>query len=133
MSREDVEVARQAAAALAAGEFDTWLGLHAAACEFAPFIVGVEGGRPYRGHEGCRAFWDDIHSAFADWRPRVERVRDCGESALLAIRFHGRGKDSGIPVDRLVWQVFRARDGKAVWWRIYATESEALEATRRLE
>ena len=128
MSQENVEIARQAAESLADGDFDTWLGLHAPECEFAPLIVGVEGGEPYRGHDGCRAFWEDIHAAFVEWRPQIERARECGDAAVVTIRFQGRGRDSGIPVDQLVWQVFRTKDGKAVWWRIYASEREALEA-----
>ena len=128
MSRQTVEIARDAAEALGAGDFDTWLALHSDACEFVPLIVGVEGGEPYRGHDGCRAFWADIHGAFEGWRSEVEEVRDGGEGAVLALRLHGRGRDSGLPVDRRVWQAFKTRDGKAVWWCIYGSEQEALDA-----
>jgi ketosteroid isomerase-like protein len=128
MPRQTVEIARDAAEALGAGDFDSWLSLHSDDCEFVPLIVGVEGGEPYRGHDGCRAFWADIHGAFEGWRSEVVEVRDCGDAAVLALRLHGRGRDSGLPVDRRVWQTFRARDGKAVWWCIYGSEQEALDA-----
>src|SRR5829696_8687425 len=75
MSRQTVDIAREAADALGAGDFDSWLSLHSDDCEFVPLIVGVEGGEPYRGHNGSRAFWADIHGAFEGWRSEVEEVR----------------------------------------------------------
>ena len=128
MSRETVEIARDTADALGAGDFDAWLALHSDDCEFMPLIVGVEGGEPYRGRDGCRAFWADIHGAFSDWRSEVENVRAHGDGAVLCLRLHGRGRDSGLPVDRRIWQAFKSRDGKAAWWCIYETEQEALDA-----
>jgi ketosteroid isomerase-like protein len=128
MSRRTAEIAGEAADALAGHDFDRWLSLHSEDCEFVPLIVGVEGGEPYRGHDGCRAFWADIHGAFADWRSDVEDVRDHGDGAVLTLRLRGRGRDSGLPVDRRVWQAFKTRDGKAVWWCIYGSEQEALDA-----
>ena len=80
------------------------------------------------GTKGARAFWEDIHDAFDDWRPQVEELRDCGAAVLVGIRFQGIGKDSGVPIDRRVWQVFKVLDRQAIWWRIYQSEAEALEA-----
>jgi ketosteroid isomerase-like protein len=128
MSQENIDVARRATETLAEGDFGAWLALHHPSCELAPHIVATEGGEPYRGHDGCRAFWEDIHDAFDDWRPQVEELRDCGAAVLVGIRFQGVGKDSGVPIDRRVWQVFKVLDGQAIWWRIYPSEAEALEA-----
>ena len=38
---------------------------------------------------------------------------------------------SGVAVDSEFWQVWTIRSGKVVWWRAYATEAEALQATGR--
>jgi ketosteroid isomerase-like protein len=128
VAAEDVEVARRANDLFARGDADAWRELHHPDCEFMPMIVAAEGGGPYRGHEGCRSFWRDIHAVFEDWHPTVEQVRDHGDAVVLEIRFEGRGRQSGAPVDQRVWQAMRVRDGRVAWWRIYASEREALEA-----
>jgi ketosteroid isomerase-like protein len=130
MSPQDVEVARRAIETLASGDKDNWMALHDPDCEITPLTTQAEGGKPYRGHEGCRAFWEDVHTAFLDWRPRVEEAADRDEAVLLTLQFEGRGRSSGAPIDRRVWQVCRVRDSKALWWRIYTTEEDAVEAIR---
>ena len=57
-------------------------------------------------------------------------VRDLGDMTLAALRFPGHGADSESPFDETVWGVSELRDGKAVWWRTYNTEDEALQAFR---
>ena len=133
MAQEDREVARRAAETLAAGDFDGWLALHSADCEFTPHIVRAEAGEPYRGHAGCRAFWNDIHSAFVEWRPQVEEVTDVGDAVLVELQLRGVGTDSRVPVAQRVWQVLKVRDGKTTWWRIYTTKAEALAAVELSE
>ena len=93
-----------------------------------PLIVGAEGGEPYRGHDGCRAFWADIHGALRGLALGGRGGARLRRRRVLALRLHGRGRDSGLPVDRRVWQTFKTRDGKAVWWCIYGSEQEALDA-----
>jgi len=31
-------------------------------------------------------------------------------------------------MDRTLWQVARIRQGKGIWWRVFSSEAEALEA-----
>lgn len=40
----------------------------------------------------------------------------------------GRARDSGVPVEETIWQVGKWRDRKAVWWAVYPSKAEALEA-----
>jgi ketosteroid isomerase-like protein len=133
MARVEEDVARRCIDTLARSDYDAWLALHHFECEFTPLTAQAEGGEPYRGHAGCRAFWADVHAAFEDWRPLVEEVRGLDEALLLTIHFYGRGRTSGAPIDRRVWQVFRARDGQALWWKIYPTEAAALAAISERE
>jgi hypothetical protein len=55
-------------------------------------------------------------------------VRDSGDRGITALRIRGHGLDSGTPMDEAAWQAWEARDGKAVWWRTFQSEAEALEA-----
>ena len=41
--------------------------------EFGPLDVEMEGGGPYRGHDGLRAWLEDQFRVFPDWR-RVEEI-----------------------------------------------------------
>ena len=47
---------------------------------------------------------------------------------LVAVHLSAVGRTSGIPVDRVTWDVFRFRDGKVASARVYLTKAEALEA-----
>ena len=109
-------------------DLDDLVALHHADCEISPLIVRVDGGHPYRGHAGIREFWGTVHGAFENWLPEPEEVREYGDTLIVGLRFRGRGRDSGVPVDRHVWQAVKLRDERAVWWAIYPTRAEALEA-----
>ena len=53
---------------------------------------------------------------------------DAGDSVVVAFRWWGRGKSSGVPVESDFFGVHDLRDGKIVRFRQYDTRAEALEA-----
>jgi ketosteroid isomerase-like protein len=66
---------------------------------------------------------------FEDYRWEMERLTDLGSGAVLAVVMEtGRGKGSGIPVDRSLAMVYTVIDGKIVRMTTFHTEQEALEA-----
>ena len=56
----------------------------------------------YRGHEGFRAFWKDLHEPWEQVHVGIESFEREGDVAILRIRFHGTSKGSGVDVD-LPW------------------------------
>ncbi len=56
----------------------------------------------YRGHQGFREFWKDLHEPWEQVRVGIESFEREGEVAILRIRFHGTSKGSGVDVD-LPW------------------------------
>ena len=46
----------------------------------------------------------------------------------MAVHLSAVGRTSGIPVDRVTWDVFRFRDGKVAIARVYPSKVEALKA-----
>jgi ketosteroid isomerase-like protein len=67
------------------------------------------------------------------WRPsraspllRAGTAPTMGSAAGLRVR--GRGAESDTPLDAAIWHVNQFRDGKVIRWRVYTSESEALEA-----
>jgi ketosteroid isomerase-like protein len=127
MSRENVELARRAIDAVNRQDLDALLALNDPEVVAVPRTLGVEGGT-YHGHEGVRAWWDGIFSAFPDFKVEVISVRGTGEMTLANLRVRGHGEGSGAPFEDVIWQVARARDGRVVWWQTFGTEDEALEA-----
>ena len=54
------------------------------------------GGEPYRGHDGIRQYFEDIESAWDEWRVEVDRVEEGSDGrAAIVMTMHWRGKESG--------------------------------------
>lgn len=127
MSQEIVEILERMYDAARRRDFDAFPALHDPNATVIPLILDIEGGG-YRGHEGVRRFWSEIHSAFPDWHWVAERIQSFDEGALVAIRIRGHAKGSGVTIDQAAWQVVKLAGGKIVWWQIFRTEAEAIEA-----
>ncbi len=55
-------------------------------------------------------------------------IRDLGAQVLIEVRLRAVGRASGTPVERVTWNVFELRDGKATTGRVYKSKQEALQA-----
>jgi ketosteroid isomerase-like protein len=82
----------------------------------------------YEGDEGARqaygswiAMWDDYETA------PVEYV-DAGDEVVVLSRESGRGRHSGVRVEREVAQVHTFRDGVVIRIRVFPSWREVLEA-----
>ena len=128
MSQENVELVYRAYAAIHRQDLDAYVALHDSGCQIFPRIVSIEGGAPYRGHEGLREFWSDIQASFTDWLPEPGEVRDLGDVVIAKVHFRARGSDSGVMIDQLIWQATKFHAGRITWWAIYPSEVDALEA-----
>ena len=92
--------------------------------EFAAFVSQVEG-HNYYGHEGMWKFFSDIREAWELWDPVPERFEVDGETVLVTGTTNVRGKGSGMEMSMEWGQVFRLREGKVLWTRIYTDRDEA--------
>jgi hypothetical protein len=63
-----------------------------------------------------------------DYRQERDEPIDAGDEVILPTREYGRGKGSGISLERATFGVWTMRAGKAVRIRFYSTLAEALEA-----
>jgi ketosteroid isomerase-like protein len=125
MSQENVEAFRQAVGAVSRRDLDAYLALLDPEVTITP--LGAI--RPsYHGHDGVRKWWEDLFGVALDLSLDIDDVRDCGDSLFVALRVHGHGRGSGVPVEQRLWQVVRFRQEKLVWWRSYGSEDQALEA-----
>jgi ketosteroid isomerase-like protein len=126
MSHENVELAYRAADAVNQRNLDALLALMDEDVEAVSRIVAMEGG--LHGHDGVRHWWDNWFEAFPDYNIEVVEARDLGDVVLATVRALGHGAGSELPFEDNVWHASRWRDGKCVWWQVFYTETDALEA-----
>jgi ketosteroid isomerase-like protein len=118
-------IAEAAYAALNSGDLDAFLALTREDVEFTSMVAEAEG-TTFRGHDGVRAWWETVRGAFAGVHWEVLDVR--GDADRGVTHFRMSGTLSGVPVEQVMWQAVRMREGKASWWGFFRTEREALEA-----
>ena len=126
MSQENVEVVRGTFDAFRDRDLDAFLSYMDPDVEFRSLVLEIEG--VYHGHDGARRWWESLLAVFPDWRPSVEDARDLGDRVLAQVRAEGRGTGSGIALERDIWLVAQARDGRLKSWAFFRTEEEALQA-----
>ena len=127
MSQENVELAYLAIDAFNRRDLDAFLALVDPHAEFTPRLGQVEG-RSYRGLDGAREWWRDTFAIFPDFRIEILDVRDHGAFIIGLVHVRGHGLDSGAPFDQTLWAAGEVRRGKAVWWQLFDSEADALEA-----
>ena len=129
MSREDVQQVVGGIEAFNRRDFE------AATAGFHPDIQWIAGAdlvpdaEVYRGREGVMEFWRTWLDAMDDFKLDVEDTLDVGDGRVLIVtRATGRGKDSGVPVEGRIAQLWELRDGLSVRARMYPSRQAALEA-----
>jgi ketosteroid isomerase-like protein len=84
-------------------------------------------GRRYRGHAGIREYFEDVASAWAEWRVEVHRIVP-GEDGRVAIvmSMHVRGKESGAILSERTDHVWTLKEGKLLRNEPFREPGEAL-------
>ena len=81
------------------------------------------------GHEETAELFRRYAGTFEDFWWEVEQLRDLGPGTVLAVLNEtGRGKGSGVPVDRPLASLYTLIDGKIVRVTTFSSEEDALEA-----
>jgi ketosteroid isomerase-like protein len=127
MSLENVELVYQAADAFNLGALYLFLALCDRNVEFISRLVPLEGGKPRRGHGGVRSWWEALHGAYRDLSVEIDGMRELGEVTVARVRLRGR-REKGAPLQQTQWHVVRWRHKKAIRWRVFLSEAEALAA-----
>ena len=128
MSEENVELHYEAIDAFNRRDLDALLALADPDIEWFPRIAELEGGGPYRGHDGVRRWWEDLFGVFPDFSAKVEEVQDLGDVTVTRVRQHSQGVGSDAPADQTQWIVTEWRHKKGIWWRVFLNEADAVAA-----
>ena len=123
----DIEVVKAMFAAFAARDLETVLTLADPDIEFTA-VTGEHAGRtdPYRGHDGMRAYFRDVAQVWEELRLTPREFSEHGGLILVTGKVSARSRSRTV-TGSTGW-VWRVRDGKVVYVRVYASAADAIAA-----
>src|SRR5438045_1126260 len=129
MSQENVELLVQAIAVANRGDLDAVAGLYHPDVELRDLQHPPDAPERLIGIDAIRAYWDQWDDAFDDFTAEIEEYLDAGTYVLMATRWRGKGKDSGLEIDLRAVEVVELADGKIARLTTgYSNKAEALKA-----
>jgi ketosteroid isomerase-like protein len=122
---ESEKLARLFAVAVTQGDTEAAIEISHPEIEFDS-VLGI-GGRAYLGHDGIRQYFEDVASAWTEWRVEVERVDEGADGRVaIVMTMHARGKGSGVRVAERTAHIWTLRDGKLFHNEPYREPEQAL-------
>jgi ketosteroid isomerase-like protein len=123
----DLEVVKATFAAFAARDIERVLELADPDVEFSA-VTGEHAGRtdPYRGHEGLRQYFRDVAAHWEELRLTPREFRTSGDRILVTGKVSARSRSRTV-TGSTGW-IWRVRDGKVTYVRVYASAADALAA-----
>jgi ketosteroid isomerase-like protein len=132
--QDEVEVIREAFARWNDRDIDYWIRHAQPDVEiWSTYAALDEGGGPYRGHAGMRAWRAEIDRNFELHEVFAEDVRDLGGNVLVLGSVHFRGKASSNEMRYPFGWVCEMRDGALARMFFYSSHAEALKAAGLVE
>jgi ketosteroid isomerase-like protein len=127
VSRESVEIVRNAFQAITDGDrgraldyVDPAIVVDARSRVFNPTV--------YRGLEGLRQMLADMDDVWEDLRPQAREFLDAGKRVVVTGRMIGKGKGSGVQVERDFAGIWTVHHGRIVRWDICSDRAQALKS-----
>jgi ketosteroid isomerase-like protein len=128
MSRENVEIVKQAADAFNARDLETWATFFDPAFEFVDHMgaVAEESGS---SSETIRRQAKGWLETFPDFRAEITDLIDAGDRVITFTHWQGTGAGSGLSYSQHAAEIATIRDGKFVHWELgFERKEGALEA-----
>jgi ketosteroid isomerase-like protein len=124
---DDVSVVRAVFAAFAERDVERVLELIDPEIEFTPLTADFAGRtQPYRGHEGIREYFRDVALVWDHLRLTPHDFREVRGRILVTGRVNARSP--ARIVDGSTGWLWRVRDGRVVYGRVYPSAADAEEA-----
>jgi ketosteroid isomerase-like protein len=127
MSRESVEIVRDAHKALNSGNIDALIRL----CDpkfrldmsdrvFNPAV--------YEGHDGIRRFYAEVRDVWETYTWEPEKLVESRGRVIALLRSSGKGRGSGVEIERRTAMLWTVRGDRLTSLRFFRERDEALEA-----
>ncbi len=98
-------------------------------CEWHPFLTArVEGDPGYHGHNGIRAWFEDVDEMFSEIDVELEQFREVGDRLLVLGQMKATGRGSGAQVTSEVGWVVEPRGDRFQRGWAYMSHQEAERA-----
>jgi ketosteroid isomerase-like protein len=108
---EDEQAVRGLADAINRRDVDAAIAVCDPEIEFLS-VLAVSG-KAYKGHAGVRAYFDDVASAWEEWRVEVHRVASGPDGRVaIVMTMHMLGKESGAPLAERTGHVWTLKDSR---------------------
>ena len=127
MSQENVELVRRAHEALNGGDVDALVELCDAAFRL-DMSDRVLNPAVYEGHDGIRRFYAEVRDVWASYTWEPEELLESGDDVVALLRSSGRGRGSGIEMERQTAMVWSVRKRRARSMRFFRDREAALTA-----
>ncbi len=82
----------------------------------------------YSGREAVIEASKHYFGTWDDYEIHAEQLVEAGPSVVMAVHERGRGRGSGVPIERRHAQVWTFHRAKLVWWAAFEDMPAALEA-----
>ena len=96
--------------------------------EARPILGANVGTDVYRGQDGLRQWFKDLHQEWESFQTRVTRIDERGDRALCTIDIHARGRASGVVIEGEMYHVVEIRDGLILRLEAFRDRPEAMRA-----
>jgi uncharacterized protein len=96
--------------------------------EARPILGANVGTDVYRGHDGMRRWFADLHQEWETFETNVARIEERGDRALCTFRVHARGRASGVVIDGELYHLLDLRDGLIARLEAFTERDEAVRA-----
>jgi ketosteroid isomerase-like protein len=127
MSDDNVALVRRAYEALNTGDVEGLVAL----CDQS-FVLDMEervfNPATYTGHDGIRRFHEEVGEVWEEFRWDPEELIASGDQVVALLHAQGRGRGSGLEIDRRVAMVWTIADRSAVALRLYVDPAAARAA-----
>jgi ketosteroid isomerase-like protein len=131
VSRENVELVREAYEAYVAGDAERSLALFHEDVH-VDFSVRVDA-TVTRGRQRLAEITSSWVRTFKDYSERIDEIRDLGGPVMIVMTQQGRGRDSAVPFVHQYAGICLVEDGLITSITMYTTPADALEAARASE
>jgi ketosteroid isomerase-like protein len=122
-----VEIVRRAHAALNGGDVDGLVALCDAAFRL-DMSDRVLNPAVYEGHDGIRRFYAEVRDVWESYTWEPEELIESGDQVVALLRSSGRGRGSGIELERRTAMVWTVRRNQATALRFFRDPKAALDA-----
>jgi ketosteroid isomerase-like protein len=125
---DPVEIVRRAFAAFEQRDAVALMAVCAPDIVFEPVTARlIAGGEPYRGHDGMRRYLEDVARVWQELRPAPDAFH-VGEGGIVVATGRVRAWGVGRVIDSPAGWLWRIRDGRIAYGRIFGSAEDALEA-----